>query len=156
LLTTALLQQSEAQEEQLIDPVLTQQFMELEVSWTEAIASQDISRIEPFLAPDFKLSIANIGKPIFHGPRDGWLERATSGYKISSFEFRDLVAQRYGEIVVVMASYYQDAQLGDPLRSGEFSITDVWVRIDDSWRVTWRQSSAPHAGRESTPSDQSR
>ena len=156
LLTTGLQQQVEAQEKPLTDPALTQQFRELEVSWTEAIASQDLSRIESFLAPEFQLSIANVGKPIFHGPRDGWLERATSGYKISSFEFRDLIAQRYGEVVVVMASYYQDAQLGNAVRSGDFSITDVWVRIDGSWRVAWRQSSAPHAGRGSPPSDQSR
>ena len=147
LLTLGLQQQVEAQDEPIIDPVLTQQFRELEVSWTEAIASQDRSRIEAFLAPEFRLSIANFEKPIFHGAREGWLERATSGYKISSFEFRDLAAQRYGDVVVVMASYYQNAQLGESSRSGEFSITDVWVRVDGSWQVTWRLSSAPHVGR---------
>jgi len=145
---TGFQERVEAQDGPISDAELAQQFRELEVSWTKAIASQDRKRIEKFLAPDFQLSIANYEKPIFHGSREGWLARATSGYKISSFEFRDLVAQRYGEIVVVMASYIQDAQLGESTRSGEFSITDVWVHIDSSWRVAWRQSSAPHAGRE--------
>ena len=65
LLTIGLQEQVDAQDRPIIDSVLTQQFRELELSWTEAIVSQDLTRIEAFLAPDFRLSVANFEKPIF-------------------------------------------------------------------------------------------
>jgi hypothetical protein len=73
--------------------------------------------------------------------RADWLDAA---YKIEAYEFKELVAKRFGTDVVVVTSYYTQKAIVDGRdRSGDFFLTDVWVRDGKRWRVAWRHSSEP-------------
>jgi ketosteroid isomerase-like protein len=125
------------------DSDLQREFRGLETQWMDAAKAQNRPRLEEFLAPDFVLTIAALGKPLTHVSRADWLDMA--GYKIQEYEFKELVARRFGEGVVVVTSYYtQKATVDGRDRSGDFFLTDIWVRNETRWRVAWRHSSEPH------------
>jgi ketosteroid isomerase-like protein len=120
---------------------LQREFRALETQWMDAAKAQNRPRLEEFLAPDYVLTIAVLGKPLVHVSRADWLD---APYKIQAYEFKELVARSFGNGVVVVTSYYtQKASMNGKDRSGDFFLTDVWVRDGNRWRVTWRHSSQP-------------
>jgi hypothetical protein len=46
----------------------------------------------------------------------------------------------YGDIAVVLPHYRQTALVNGVPRSGEFLITDVWVKRNGTWQVVARSS----------------
>jgi hypothetical protein len=125
------------------DSDLQTEFRGLETQWMDAAKAQDRRRLEEFLAPGYVLTIAVLGRPLVHVSRADWLDAT---YKIHAYEFKDLVARRFGNSVVVVTSYYtQKATMDGRDRSGDFFLTDVWVHEDKRWRVAWRHSSEPES-----------
>jgi hypothetical protein len=123
------------------DSDLQTEFRALEVQWMDAAKAQDRARLEEFLAPGYVLTIAVLGRPLVHVSRADWLDAA---YKIQAYEFKELVARRFGNDVVVVTSYYtQKAVMDGRDRSGDFFLTDVWVHDGKRWCVAWRHSSEP-------------
>jgi hypothetical protein len=123
------------------DSGLQREFRGLETQWMDAAKERNRPRLEEFLAPDYVLTIAALGKPLVHVSRADWLDAA---YKIQAYEFKELVARSVGNGVVVVTSYYtQKATMDGRDRSGDFLLTDIWVHDGKRWRVTWRHSSAP-------------
>jgi ketosteroid isomerase-like protein len=130
-----------AQQPVKLDSDLQAEFRGLEAQWMDAAKAQDRARLEEFLAPEYVLTIAVLGRPLIHMSRADWLDAA---YKIEAYEFKELVAKRFGTDVVVVTSYYtQKAIVNGRDRSGDFFLTDVWVRDGKRWRVAWRHSSEP-------------
>ena len=133
-----------AQEPVKFDTGLQKEFRGLEVQWTNAIKAGDRRRLEEFLAPGYVLTIAALGNPLIHVSRKDWLAAAGTTYKIQAYEFKDLVARRIGDGVVVVTSYYTQKAIADGRdRSGDFLLTDIWLRDGKRWRVAWRHSSEP-------------
>jgi ketosteroid isomerase-like protein len=125
------------------DSDLQREFRDLETQWMDAAKAQNRAQLEEFLAPDYVLTIAVLGKPLVHVSRKDWLDAA---YKIHAYEFKELVARSFGNAFVVVTSYYtQNATMDGRDRSGDFLLTDVWVHDGKRWRVTWRHSSEPEA-----------
>jgi hypothetical protein len=133
-----------AQQPVKFDRRLQKEFRGLETRWTDAIKAQDRRRLEEFLAPGYVLTIAALDKPLIHVSRADWLDAAGTTYKIQTYEFKDLVARRIGDSVVVVTSYYTQKAIADGRdRSGDFLLTDIWVLDGKRWRVAWRHSSEP-------------
>ena len=74
--------------------------------------------------------------------RPEWL-KAGSHYTLQDFEIQDLVARRFGGVVVVDFTFRATATLGTLDRSGEFSNTDVWVKEGGAWKLAARYASRP-------------
>jgi hypothetical protein len=130
-----------AQQPVKFDSDLEGEFRGLETEWMDAAKAQNRPRLEEFLAPGYVLTIAVQGRPLVHVSRADWLDAA---YKIQAYEFKDLVARRFGNSVVVVTSYYtQKAVMDGRDRSGDFLLTDIWVHDGKRWRVAWRHSSEP-------------
>jgi hypothetical protein len=87
------------------------------------------------LAPEYVYTASGHGR----WSRERWLDTLAI-YDIHRFEIVEISVRRYGEIALVLARYRQDASVGGVPRSGEFLITDVWVRRDESWQVLTRSS----------------
>jgi transposase InsO family protein/ketosteroid isomerase-like protein len=112
-----------------------QELTRLEHAWMEAVRRKDTEALERILAPEYAYTASGQGR----WSRQGWLETVAI-YDLHRFEFVEVDVRPYGDVAVVLSQYRQDASVGGAPRSGEFQITDVWVRRDESWQVVARSS----------------
>ena len=112
-----------------------QELTKLEHAWMEAIQRKDTAALERILAPEYTYTASGQGR----WTRQGWLETVAI-YDIHRFEFVEIDVRVYGDAAVVLSHYRQDGSVGGAPRSGEFLLTDVWVRRDGTWQVVARSS----------------
>jgi ketosteroid isomerase-like protein len=112
---------------------IEQEFAQLAHAWMEAVQRKDLAALAGILAPDYTASGQG------RWSRQQWLD-AVAIYDIHDFAFREVDARRYGEVAVVLTRYWQAGAVGGVPRSGEFLITDVWVRGTGTWQVVARSS----------------
>ena len=61
-------------------------------------------------------------------------------YEVHSYELSSAVVHDYGDAAVVLADLELGATVRGEARSGDFALTDVWVRRDGRWQVVARSS----------------
>ena len=135
------------------DDASVAKFRTLEEEWSSAIKAQDRNKLEEFLRPEYTLTVARANQ-LAHTDRASWLQNATTGYVLHEFRFDELTVREYGEVAVVSSRYTQKATVGGRDRSGEFFLTDIWVKTGERWQVSARYSSRPEqvkAAAASTP-----
>jgi hypothetical protein len=122
-----------------------QTFTELENRWMSAWKDKNEKVAGEIMADDFTLTSAFLmGKTM---NKREWLQLAMSGYDCQSFSFDSVKVRMYNKTAVVDSWYHQQATLNGSDRSGNFVITDVWVKQNNSkWQVVSRHSSLvkPH------------
>ena len=121
------------------DPAVIE-FRAREEAWANAIKAQDRAALEAFLAPDYSLTVALAGG-LAKVNRASWLKNAVSTYKLHEFSFDEVAVRQYGNTAVVTSRYTQKATVDGGDRSGQFFLTDVWVRLKGKWKVSARYSS---------------
>jgi ketosteroid isomerase-like protein len=126
------------------DSALVAEFRALETAFTDAIVAGDRRRLEEFLAPDYRLTLAVAGAPLVHVGRAEWLNNVPKT-RVQRNEFRELSVRREGSTVVVVAYVTLEATVDGRQRSGDILLTDVWIEQDGRWRLAWRLSSRPEA-----------
>ncbi len=116
------------------------ELLEAEQKWNECIRSRDVKCAESYLAPDYTLGIAEPGKPLFQAQRDRWLANLPE-YRISEMHVGDKLVRVYDDTAVVSYPYYQQANMRGVDITGDFLLTDVWVKRSNKWQVSLRLSS---------------
>ncbi len=106
-----------------------------ERTWMAAVQRKDLPALEGILAPEYTYTASGQGR----WSRQQWLETVAI-YDIYRFEFVEVDVRPYGHVAVVLSHYRQDGAVSGVPRSGEFLITDVWVRHDGVWQVVARSS----------------
>ena len=124
---------------------MQKEITELEKQWAGAIKKQDELLMNQFLADDYFLAIAIQGMPLRIIPRAVWLENLKF-YKTDSFNIDDIKVNVYDNSAIVLMMFTQHATVRGQDRSGQFLITDIWVKQKGGWRVTERHSSRPEPG----------
>ena len=119
-----------------------EQIIALEKQWAAAIQRQDVAAMPQFLADGYFLGIGVEGVGIRVVPKAAWLETLKS-YETRSFSFDDVQVHLHGDTAVVFMLVTQQATVRGQDRSGQFVITDVWVKEPAGWRVAERHSSRP-------------
>ena len=61
-------------------------------------------------------------------------------YEVRSYEFSNAIVHDYEDAAVVLADLKLEATVRGESRSGDFAVTDVWVRRDGRWQVVARSS----------------
>lgn len=113
-----------------------QEFADRQRAWMEAAKRKDLEALERILAPEYAYTATGQGRQT----RQQWLDTIAI-YDVSSFEIVEIDARPYGyDVAVVLSRYRQAGSLDGVPRSGEFLITDVWVKRGDSWQVAARSS----------------
>jgi hypothetical protein len=122
------------------DPV-GKEIIALEQAWNRDIRSHDRTLVEKYLAEGYFLTVGRQGRPLGMVTRNYWL-RNLSSYIVESSNIDDIAVHVYGNTAVVVMLYTQKATVGPQQvdRSGQFFITDIWVKQDDTWRVAERHS----------------
>ena len=124
---------------------MEKEIIELEKQWGAAIQKQDTSLMSEFLSEDYFLAIAIQGMPLRIIPKALWLDNLKF-YKTESFNIDDIKVNLYGNSAIVVMMFTQHATVRGQDRSGQFLITDIWVRQNSGWRVAERHSSRPEPG----------
>ena len=124
--------------------------LEAERQWTAAIQRRDAPAMSQFLADGYFLAIAVQGQPLVIVPREAWL-RSLEVYVTHSVSLDDPHVHVYGDTAVVVMLYTQQATVAGKDRSGQFLITDIWVRTPGGWRVAERHSSRPEPAATARP-----
>ena len=121
-----------------------QEIIELEKRFNRGIVNRDADLMKTLLGDDFYLAIAVKNQPLAVVSRAMWLENLKT-YKIQSYSTDDVIVKVYGDTAVVLLTWTQKAKVGrdGKDRSGQFVLTDIWVRQKDGWRVASRHSSRP-------------
>jgi hypothetical protein len=126
------------------DSALVAEFRALETALVDALVAGDRRRLEEFLAPDYRLTLAVAGAPLVHVGRAEWLDNVPKT-RVQRNEFREVSVRREGSTVVVAAYVILEATVDGRPRSGDVLLTDVWIEQDGRWRLAWRLSSRPEA-----------
>ena len=124
---------------------MEKEITELEKQWAAAIQKQDESHMDQFLADNYFLAIAIQEMPIRIIPKAVWLDNLKF-YKTESFNIDDIKVHVYDGVAIVLMIFTQHATVREQDRSGQFLITDIWVKQEKGWRVTERHSSRPEPG----------
>ena len=112
------------------------EFLRLANEWMGAVRRKDVERLETLVAREYMLQAPGIGRM----PPDQWMA-AVSVYDIQSFEFDAVQVHIYGDTAVMRSRYTQKATYQGRDRSGQFLVTDVWIRRDGRWQVVTRHTS---------------
>jgi len=119
-----------------------EQILALEKQWAAAIQRQDVAAMPQFLSDGYFLGIGVAGVGFRIVPRSAWLE-TLKVYETKAFHVDDAQVHVYGDTAVALMLVTQEATVSGQDRSGQFVITDVWVKEPAGWRVAERHSSRP-------------
>lgn len=111
------------------------ELVELERTWMDAVRRKDLETLDRIVAPEYAYTASGQGR----WTRQRWME-TVSVYDIHRFAFDDVDVRAYGDTAVVLSRYRQEASVDGVPRSGDFLITDIWVRRDERWQVVARSS----------------
>ena len=111
----------------------------LQNEWMQAVEDRDMERLEEIVAPGFRFTAIHLNpEPM---AREQWMEAAREGYTIVSFAYESMDVDLHGDTAVVHSRYSQVASFHHTSLSNAFRLTDVWSRMDGTWRVVARHSS---------------
>ena len=147
LLIASLMPQSVSAQAHTDSTAVAVTIRQLEEQWAADLISQDSTRLQVLLAPEFALVVsANPQHPFF---RPDWFATLRH-YVTHALTISGLTVRVFGDVAV--ASFIADlhATVRGADRSGKLFITDVWRRSDVGWRVVARYSSTPEAESAST------
>jgi hypothetical protein len=105
----------------------------LRAVWTDALRERDDTTLDRLMADDF----------VFIDERGRWgKERFIANVRrwdIVGMDFEDVLVRDYEPVAVMHARVGLRARLDGREMSGEWYVTDLWVRRDGSWQVVSRQ-----------------
>ena len=121
---------------------LCDEIIALEKSFASAIQSRDSSQTKKYQADSYFLAFTVQDMPIQIVPKQRWLE-VLGNYVTESYSIDDIKVNVYGNTAVAMLMFTQKATVNGKDRSGQFVLTDIWVKGDTGWLITERHSSRP-------------
>ncbi|CAN5219551.1 hypothetical protein BH09BAC2_BH09BAC2_10170 [soil metagenome] len=119
-----------------------QVIIDLEKSFASAIQSQDTAQTKKFLSDTYFLTIGVHGIPLQIVLREQWLS-GLKDYVTESFSHDDIKVNIYDNTAVAILLFSQKATVRGQNRSGQFMLTDIWIKVGNDWRITERHSSRP-------------
>ena len=122
---------------------LEQQFIKLEQEWMNATRKQDGRALERLMAPNFVHSTSVIpGVKLNKGQFIDAATQLTSS--LGSFSLDQVAVRLVGDVAVVNAIYSQKSQQGEINFSGDYFLTDIWVKQDNRWLISGRNLIRTH------------
>lgn len=112
---------------------------DLERKLQQAVQDRDLDRLDRLLGEEFVLVTGRPGAET--RDRAEWLQVTVQEYAVESWDFAELDVREYGHVGLVQARYTQQARLGDEDRSGDYLLTDLWVRRKGDWIIVHRHLS---------------
>ena len=108
------------------------------------VLSRDRELAAEVLAEDYALVLVHPEPAVV--PRSAWIEMLPD-YVVHEWEVQEQKIEVRNDVGTVLQRIRMEATVLGQDRSGPFVVSDLWVPVDDVWRV-WRRHSTPlSAGR---------
>ena len=108
------------------------------------VLSRDRELAAEVLAEDYALVLVHPEPAVV--PRSAWIEMLPD-YVVHEWEVQEQKIEVRNDLGTVLQRIRMEATVLGQDRSGPFVVSDLWVPVDDVWRV-WRRHSTPlSAGR---------
>jgi hypothetical protein len=120
---------------------LVARFQTVETQFLGAVQRKDAAALDPQLAKDFGYLLAVADRAPIVLSRGEFLK--VDSFHVESFEVRNLSARAFGSTVIVNFALLRKASIGSRDHSGEFAITDVWVKEGKDYKLAARYASRP-------------
>ncbi len=112
----------------------------LEKKWTDAYRRRDISILSSLLMDDFVITVED-GKT--YG-KEGYISHtADTSVRVQVAEMSDLKVRMHGNTAVVTGAYYEKGESKGKSYEYRDRLTDVWMKMDNTWRVVASHYSVP-------------
>jgi Domain of unknown function (DUF4440) len=108
------------------------------------VLSRDRELAAEVLADDYALVLLHPAPAVV--PRSAWIEMLPD-YVVDDWEMQERKIEVRDDLGLVFQRVNMDATVLGEDRSGLFILSDVWVPVDDVWRIWRRQSTPLSAGR---------
>ena len=106
--------------------------------WHDAIMRADTAWLAGFVLPEYALTIPPTLEDAYV-PRAAWLAN-TPGYQLRADRWEASDVHIAGDVALVTSRFWQHATPRGRDRSGYFVLSDLWRRVDGSWRPSSRFS----------------
>jgi len=113
-------------------------FLDLETQWMTAWKHKDVATVRKILSDDFTLTSSLSSGGLVD--KEGWIAKLAI-YDCKAFRFDKIQVRVYDNTAVVNSWFHQDATANGNDWSGNFLITDIWVKKDEYWQVVARHAS---------------
>jgi len=113
-------------------------FLDLETEWMTAWKNKDVVTVRKLLSDDFTLTSSLSAGGLVD--KEDWIAKLEL-YDCKAFHFDKIQVRIYDNTSVVNSWFHQDATANGKDWSGNFLITDVWVKKDKDWQVVTRHAS---------------
>jgi ketosteroid isomerase-like protein len=129
------------QTQQFPNPLVEQELVKLENEWARAWQLPDPGALESILGDDFTLTSSRSKGEITN--KRQYIDSTLKLVRGDGFSFEKLNVRIYGDTAVINAQFQQTATFAGRDWSGDFLITDVWVKRGGRWQVVARHASRP-------------
>jgi ketosteroid isomerase-like protein len=129
------------QTQQFPSPLVEQELVKMENEWARAWQEPDLASLETLLADDFTLVSSRSKGEIIN--KRQYIDTTLKLVHGEGYSFEKMSVRLYGETAVIHAIFQQNASFAGHDWSGDFLITDVWIKRDGRWQVVARHASQP-------------
>jgi len=113
-------------------------FLDLEIKWMTAWKNKDVTTVRKMLSDDFTLTSSLSSGGLVD--KEAWIEKLQV-YDCKDFRFDKIQVRVYNDTSIVNSWFHQEATANGKDWSGDFLITDVWVKKNEDWQVVTRHAS---------------
>ena len=119
-----------------------QQIISREHEFNEIVKARDVEKARTIQAKGYRLLIRSAGSRLVEVNQEAWLDLLPR-YIVDSHRIDDIKVLELGDVAIATLAFHQLAHIeGDPRNiTGEFMLTDVWVKRDGQWKIIERHSS---------------
>ena len=128
------------QTQQFPGPLVEQELVKMENEWRRRGSCRS-GRLENIVADDFTL-ISSLSKGEVTNKRQ-YIDSTLKLVRGDGYSFERMTVRIYGDTAVINAQFQQNATFAGHDSSGEFLLTDVWVKRNGRWQVVARHASRP-------------
>jgi len=106
------------------------------------VKARDVEKARDIQAVGYRLFVRVEGAKLVEISQESWL-KLLPRYVTDFYAIDDIKVLTLGEVAVATMAYRQTAHIEGDSRNitGEFMITDVWVKRDGEWKIIERHSS---------------
>jgi ketosteroid isomerase-like protein len=129
------------QTQQFPSPLIEQELVKMENEWARAWQQPDPSTLEAIVSDDFTLTSSRSKGEVMN--KRQYIDTTLKLVHGDGYSFEKMKVRLYGDTAVINAHFQQTATFAGQDWSGDFLLTDVWVKRNGRWQVVARHSSRP-------------
>ena len=125
-----------------VSKTVEQQIIAREREFSEIVLARSVDRARAIQAEGYRLLVRVEGSKLVEMPQAVWLATLDK-YIVSDYRFDDIKVLDLGDVAVASVAFYQRAHIVNNPRNitGDFMLTDIWVKRDGEWKIIERHSS---------------